>query len=289
MASLKTFFSWTDDEVQLLLNVTLDYKTTVSGQGVDWESVQTKYGDILGRFLDHYPSPEDARASGKDFPHAKEEISKAQVTSKLKAIRAKYRRAVDAGRRSGCGQVVLFFELCEAIWGGSTGTCSLPGGIETADLRADRPSEATSSTSSSTTEGGTDCDEDEVGSQVLSGQTVARRRTQLATMMESHRTDRLKRKISPLVIAQEELELKRRMFQRLEETDREFIGAMNRMAASVEMLVQHMISGSSHRRLQSPQHSTPHHASLHYSTPRHGTSYYSDTQDSMPYPSYGHL
>lgn len=41
-------------------------------------------------------------------------------STKLKAIRLKYRHAVDSGKKSAHGRVVLlYFELCEQIWGGS--------------------------------------------------------------------------------------------------------------------------------------------------------------------------
>ena len=56
----------------------------------------------------------------RSFPHKKEEVTKQIVTSKLKAIRLKFRQAVDSGRKSGHGQVVMiFYELCEKVWGGA--------------------------------------------------------------------------------------------------------------------------------------------------------------------------
>ncbi|ROL49018.1 hypothetical protein DPX16_16633 [Anabarilius grahami] len=62
------------------------------------------------------------------------------VTTKLKAIRTRYRQAVDSGRKSGHGRVVLlFFELCESIWGGSLATLSLSEGIETSDIGPEAP------------------------------------------------------------------------------------------------------------------------------------------------------
>ena len=43
---------WTDDEAELLLNVTLEYKTTKVFEGLDWEGIRSKYADILERFQD---------------------------------------------------------------------------------------------------------------------------------------------------------------------------------------------------------------------------------------------
>ena len=61
--------------------------------------------EILEAYSAHYPSSEDAAAIGKDFPQKKDELTK----SVLKAIRSKYRQAVDNGRRSGHGRVVMIF------------------------------------------------------------------------------------------------------------------------------------------------------------------------------------
>ena len=72
--SKNEYFSWSDDEAELLLKVTIDYKT--SKENVDWESCQTKYQDILDKYLEQYPSPEEAIALGKDYPHAKDEMTK---------------------------------------------------------------------------------------------------------------------------------------------------------------------------------------------------------------------
>ena len=51
-------FSWTDDELSLLLKVILDYKAYRASNGKDWETVKRKYEDmkvfskdILPRFL----------------------------------------------------------------------------------------------------------------------------------------------------------------------------------------------------------------------------------------------
>ena len=81
-------------------------------------------------FEEQYPRG----SNEKEFPH-KDVIGKGQVTSKLKNVKRNYRRAVDAGRRSGNGRVVLlFFELCEQLWGGSPATRCIDNGVETNDL-----------------------------------------------------------------------------------------------------------------------------------------------------------
>ena len=44
--------AWIDDEAELLLNVTLEYKTTKVFEGLDWEGIRSKYAGILERFRD---------------------------------------------------------------------------------------------------------------------------------------------------------------------------------------------------------------------------------------------
>ena len=101
-------------------------------QSVDWESVKSKYKDIFDHFV--VALPEENTDICRNFPHKKEEIKLQNVTAKLKAIRLKFRQAVDSGRQSGHGRVVMiYYELCEKIWGGSPATEQIDGGIETVE------------------------------------------------------------------------------------------------------------------------------------------------------------
>ena len=114
----------------MLLRLTLEYKVSKLQQNVDLESCQSKYTDLLKAMQDQYP-----KEAPEDFPHDAMAITKTQLTSKLKNIRSKYRGAVDTGRRSGQGRVVmLFYELCQEIWGGSPATRCIEGAMETDDL-----------------------------------------------------------------------------------------------------------------------------------------------------------
>ena len=69
-----------------------------------------KVWDILQRFSAEYPTT--SAANEKGFPHTVEEVTKTALTAKLKSIRSKYRHAVDSGRRSGHGRVLLLFLIC---------------------------------------------------------------------------------------------------------------------------------------------------------------------------------
>ena len=99
--------------------------------------MRTKFDDILT--LMRQDTAEEVRENcGKDYPHTKEKITKKVPTSKLKAIRIKVREAVDSGRRSGHGRVVLlYYELCEKIWGSSPATEEIQTGLESTEIVTD--------------------------------------------------------------------------------------------------------------------------------------------------------
>ena len=80
-------FVWTDDEVELLLKVTYEFKVKKAAKNVDWESVRSKYGDIWDEFKLQMPSsPDKAKETGKDFPYKPEQFTKQALSSKLKAV-----------------------------------------------------------------------------------------------------------------------------------------------------------------------------------------------------------
>lgn len=100
-----------------------------ASENVDWETCQNKCGEILDCFKEQYPEDDVA------YPHIKDEVTKLTITTKLMAIRLKYRHAVVSGKRSGHGRVVLlYFELCEQIWGGSPAVTTINCGIETSNI-----------------------------------------------------------------------------------------------------------------------------------------------------------
>ena len=90
--SRKPEFVWTDDEAELLLNVTHDYKLQQLVDGTCWESVRSKYADIL-EFRNELPATDDeAKELMKDYPHKRNEVTKEILTAKLKAVRNKFRQ-----------------------------------------------------------------------------------------------------------------------------------------------------------------------------------------------------
>uniref|UniRef100_A0AAV2K0W3 MADF domain-containing protein n=1 Tax=Knipowitschia caucasica TaxID=637954 RepID=A0AAV2K0W3_KNICA len=187
------------------------YKTTKCQENVDWESRQSKYKDIYEDFVRQYP-----QGRQDEFPHSNGEItSKAQITSKLKAVRTKYRKAVDTGKRSGQGRVVfIFFELCQQVWGGSPATETIAGGLETADCEDDDPAITRSSTPLS--ESQENVENENSGS---SSGVVNSRRNMLQAKLDGHRREKLKRKLHSDSFVEEDLHIKRRMLDLAEEAE----------------------------------------------------------------------
>jgi hypothetical protein len=239
-------FIWTDDEVELLRKVTEEYKVRQTAENVDWESCQSKYSDILELFMSQYPSAENAKSIGKDFPHKKEEMTKVIITTKLKAVRSKFRAAVNSGRKSGHGRVVLlYFESCEAIWGGSPATSTIHAGIESTDITEEvesRSSSPTPTSPASSTSFESEKSRDTENPEAEASQerpshsqesTVNERRNLLDAKLRGHKQEKLKRKLSTdnhlLTIAQEEMQMKKRLFDKMDRMDKEHSQHMARL------------------------------------------------------------
>ena len=197
---------------------------------------------------EQYPSSEDAEEIGKDYPHSKEEITKGVVTTKLKAIRQKYRAAVDSGRKSGHGRVVLmFFESCEDIWGGSPATSAIPSGLESVELTTDsEPSynpgspESVDSTDAESSVTIQESPEEEKATGNITekedrASQIKERRDLLNARLKGHKQEKLKQKLpldtQLLNVAQEELDIKKQLLERMNNMDTEYSSHMGRLTS----------------------------------------------------------
>ncbi|XP_030266336.1 uncharacterized protein LOC115577601 [Sparus aurata] len=194
----------------------------------------------------------------EDFPHDAMTISKTQVTTKLKCIRGKYRRAVDTGRLSGQGRVVmLLFELCQEIWGGSPATRCIDSSIETGDLveSSSQPSTSTEERSSSPISPAESLD-------CLPPSVVKQRRDLLQAKLDSHRGDRLKRK-AHADLAEEDMKIKRRLLELTEESARAHADNMAQINTNIANITSTIQDGFSLMRelLLRPQTVLPHNSS----------------------------
>ena len=131
MSQTKDSWQWTEAETRLLLSTTLDFKASQAQAAMEWEANRKKYALICAALLAAYPEN-----GGKEYPH-KAKISTKSVAAKLKAVRSKFRDAVNSGKKSGHGRVVfLFYDLCSDIWSGTPGCERSEYGHETATVNA---------------------------------------------------------------------------------------------------------------------------------------------------------
>ena len=99
-------FSWTDDELQLLLEASLDFRSKCKFQGESWESKRSKYENILDIMFKQYPKDQEK------YPN-KEKLNKDRVAAELKNIRTGNRKTCNNGRESGGDRILLtFYGLC---------------------------------------------------------------------------------------------------------------------------------------------------------------------------------
>lgn len=76
--SQKKEFVWSNDEAQLLLEVTHDYKVRHLAEGTCWDSVKCKYADIA-ELMKKELSANEARLLCKEYTYKPEEITKEAV------------------------------------------------------------------------------------------------------------------------------------------------------------------------------------------------------------------
>ena len=190
-----------------------------------------------------FPATSDeAKEMTKDYPHTKEELTKSIVTTKLKNIRTKYRKAVDSGKRSGHGRVVtIYFDLCEKIWGGSPATTQISTGVESSDL-FESP-EIPSNEGDTNTENCLDQANDSVNSgqsEDSESSTIQRRREQLDNTLKTYRHSKMRKKLSQdahvMAIATEELELKKKIIEQMEKMDQQHQKDMSKLTSSMDKI-----------------------------------------------------
>ena len=61
------YFTWTDEEVSLLLQIATAYKNEKTNEGKDWESIKSCYEGIQKLFCGRYPK---STTKPEHFPNA---------------------------------------------------------------------------------------------------------------------------------------------------------------------------------------------------------------------------
>ena len=134
---------------------------------------------------------------------------------------------------------MIYYELCESIWGGSPATEQIDGGLETVELVTtdDSGRNVSCDTSSDT----------EANEGIRS--TTKQRREFLDNKLKNYKQDKLKRKLPVdaqlLNCTQEELQIKKRMLDHMDKIDQRYSENMERMSQSMEKLSQSIADGFS--------------------------------------------
>ena len=255
-------FIWTDDETSLLLQVVMDFKAQKSSQGLDWEAVKSRYEDITERFIANYPKNEDSGLPCEAFPNKNNTgvFTKERILRKIKRIKNSYRKAVDNGRKSGCGKVVAtFYDECSQIWSGSPAVESIVGGVESSSLEneslldASQPSGSSSSGSVPDLVGhqdASDSEADEGGGTSSALERVKRmseRHTEFAKFLKEKRHAKLGKRdsleVKLLDSAKEEVALKKRALEIMEDSGKKHELTMKTFSESISAMTNVISSG----------------------------------------------
>ena len=233
---------WTDEEINLLLLVVIDYKAGKAGEGVGWEMVRSKYEDITKIFFKKYPENDKEK-----FPRRTEasgSFNKDQIQNKLKRIKFNFRKAVDKGRRSGGRRVVTtFYEECCEIWSGAPAVESIACGIDTSSIDLDSSREINDD--SVDTEDVPVVPTEEVES--VTNDKVAERKQVLQKQLKGKRDSKLTKKLSTdnqlLAVAREDLQLKRKVLDQMEEADKKYQKTMDSLLQGFTSLTSVLNNG----------------------------------------------
>ena len=66
------YFTRTDEETALLLNVALSYKNEKTCEGEEWESIRTRYEELQEIFIERYPNNDEFEVDPAQFPNCKD-------------------------------------------------------------------------------------------------------------------------------------------------------------------------------------------------------------------------
>ena len=123
----KESFNYTDSEIEPLLECVKVFASNCSYEGKDWEGIKSKYDRIREIFIERYPQSSEV---DEDFPKCSSlhSFTKERIAAKVKNIRKNFKKAVDLGKRSGGGKIVMtFYNLCCDIWAGAPATKCIEG------------------------------------------------------------------------------------------------------------------------------------------------------------------
>lgn len=112
------YFIWSDAETKLLLSAITKYKKDKANEGLNWQSVKSKWFDIRHVFLELYPDASSAHLD--EFPNAVDaetKFNKDRVKRKAHKMRLMYKSFVEKGTKRGSGKLFpLLFDKLDHLW-----------------------------------------------------------------------------------------------------------------------------------------------------------------------------
>ena len=96
--------------MQLLLGVVLSYSSLKDYEGLEWESVKSKYEDVRSDFVEEY-----AENKGEQFPHDAKLFSEEELRAKLKTWEKRIRKPSILEDEVAVGELWRPFMICEIL------------------------------------------------------------------------------------------------------------------------------------------------------------------------------
>ena len=160
------------------------------------------------------------------------------MSAKLKKIRAQFKKAVGCGKKSGGGRIVFtFYTICQNVWGNSPAVTAIGNSVDSSYSGNGSSSMSHEEANSSAQLGGqdyfTELDteatfEDSVKDEAHTSSTpvqASSHRQQAGEFLRDRRNKKLTARVGPdtqlLQCAKEDLNLKRKMIEKMEKADEE--------------------------------------------------------------------
>lgn len=204
------------------MQLQLENKAGKAGGGIDWETDRSEYEHVTKMFLEKYPDNDKEK-----FPRRTEtsgNFNKDYIQNKLKRTKLNFRKAVDKVRRRGGGRVVTtFYEECCEILSGVPAVESLACGIDTSSIDLNSQRERDDDSVKSSTKGMPVVPTGEL--EAVTNEKVAERKSTATKTTEKQRNSKLTKNLSTdnqlLAVAKEDLQLKRKALDQMEEANKQ--------------------------------------------------------------------
>lgn len=209
------------------MKVAISYKTEKKTEGKDWESVKTRYEDLLKLYIERYPKSNEGEP--EHFPNKKntDVFDKEKIIAKLKRIK---------------------FDECSELWSGCPAVEAMGNGIETSEEIS--VSEDPASLPSIVDDSASDDENNDAHSissvkEAVEKTTDSRRN--LISKLKEKKNSKLTKKVTTenrmITLEQEELQLKKRMIDHLEKSEKKYTESMQSFARSLNSLSSTLQNG----------------------------------------------